>query len=98
MLSRKRSSAVVDPIASDSEVAVLPTSYQGKHAEAESHSERCQKIKETALGPEHPSLAISLSIRAGLLGAQVRACRFFHDSPYSAVNASVVNNRTGVLR
>ena len=47
--------------------SVLPTSFQGKFAEAERLYERCQAIDEKVLGPEHPDLAIMLNNRAGLL-------------------------------
>lgn len=46
---------------------------QGKDAKAEPFFERCQKIQETALGPEHPRVATTLNNRAGLLMSQVRA-------------------------
>ena len=48
------------------------TTGQGKYADAEPLYERCQAIEEKVLGPEHPSLAITLNNRAGLLQAQVR--------------------------
>lgn len=48
---------------------------QGKYAEAGPLHERCQAIQEKVLGPEHPSLAITLSNRAKLLQSQVRAVR-----------------------
>ena len=37
--------------------------FEGKDAEAQSLYERCQEIQEKALGPEHPSLAITLNNR-----------------------------------
>ena len=46
---------------------------QGKFAEAERLYERCQAIRETVLGPEHPYLAKTLNNRAILLHSQVRA-------------------------
>ena len=33
--------------------------FEGKDAEAQPLHERCQEIQEKALGPEHPSLAIT---------------------------------------
>ena len=51
--------------------------FQGKYAEAEPLYERCQAIVEKVLGPDHPSLATTLSNRAGLLEIQVRAVRKF---------------------
>lgn len=46
---------------------------QGQYAEAEARLERSQAIRESVLGPEHPGVAPSLNLRAGLLLAQVRA-------------------------
>lgn len=45
---------------------------QDKCAEAELLYERFQVIQETFLGPDHPSVAATLNIRAGLLWEQVR--------------------------
>ena len=53
--------------------AVLCISCQGELAAAGALYERCQAIDEKVLGPEHPSLATTLSNRAVLLEAQVRA-------------------------
>ena len=53
---------------------------QGKYSEAEPLYERCQAIEEKVLGPEHPSLAITLNNRSGLLKNQVRAVRNFHEN------------------
>lgn len=44
---------------------------QGKHAEAEPLYEQCQATEEKVLGSEHPSLAVTLKNRAGLLYKQV---------------------------
>lgn len=44
---------------------------QGKYDEVELLYERCQPIEEKVLGPEHPSLAITIHNRAGLLVCQV---------------------------
>lgn len=49
---------------------------QGRFAEANLLYERCQSIDEKILGPEHPSLAITLNNRAELLREQVRATNF----------------------
>ena len=43
-----------------------------RYSEAEPLYERCQKIEEKVLGPEHPSLATTLGNRASLLQHQVR--------------------------
>ncbi|CAN0561760.1 unnamed protein product, partial [Laminaria digitata] len=43
---------------------------QGKYAEAEALYTRALDITEKALGPEHPSTAVSLSFLAKLFEAQ----------------------------
>lgn len=48
------------------------TSAQGKYADADSLYARSQRIREEALGPDHPGVAQSLNNRAELLRAQVR--------------------------
>lgn len=45
---------------------------QGRYAEAEELSLRGIKIDENTLGPEHPHLAMSLTVRARILRAQAR--------------------------
>lgn len=52
---------------------------QGKYAEAEPLSERSQAIREKALGPEHPNVAVSLRNRAALLFEQVRDISSFQE-------------------
>lgn len=59
-------------------VALLTTTSQGKYTEAEPLYDRCQAIEEEILGPEHPSLATTLSNRAGLLTSLVRDIRMFY--------------------
>lgn len=44
---------------------------QGKLAEAEQLFQRCEGIFETALGPEHPTIARVLGARAETLMSQV---------------------------
>lgn len=51
--------------------------FQGKYDEAELLLERCEAIEKKTLGPDHPNLARSLYMRAGLLVTQVRAVREF---------------------
>ncbi|CAM9829498.1 unnamed protein product [Ectocarpus sp. 12 AP-2014] len=52
------------------ESAPLWRSCQGKVAEAEPLYDRCQIFKEKVLGPEHPSVAVTLHNRAGLMVKQ----------------------------
>ncbi|CAB1114663.1 unnamed protein product [Ectocarpus sp. CCAP 1310/34] len=47
--------------------------FQGKYEEADALNTRAMKIQEKALSPDHPSLAMSLGLRAWLLSCQVRA-------------------------
>lgn len=49
--------------------------FQGKYAEAESHSKRAAEILEEALGPDHPNVATAFNNLAALLREQVRAVR-----------------------
>ena len=48
---------------------------QGRYKDAEPLSKRCQAIREKALGPEHPDVAVTLNNRGALYQAQVRADR-----------------------
>lgn len=50
---------------------------QGKHDEAEAILQRTQAIQENALGPEHPDVVKTLSLRGRVLLEQVRAVRVF---------------------
>ena len=83
---------------------------QGKLSEAKPLYERCQQIMEKVLGPEHPSLAMTLNNRAMLLESQVRAIRrvLEHSSGRGewvqtenkslVVGKSLLNNRAELLR
>ena len=53
----------------------LCATTQGKYDYAEGLYERCQTIQEKVLGPEHPSLAVTLGNRARLYVRQVRGDR-----------------------
>ena len=50
---------------------------QGRHDEAEAILQRAQAIQEKALGPEHPDVVKTLSLRGRVLLEQVRAVRVF---------------------
>lgn len=61
--------------------------FQDKHEEAGLLFERCQAIEENALGPHHPSLAITLSSLAGWWQDKVRTARRFQNLVFGcAVN------------
>ena len=60
-------------------LACLPFTSKGKFAEAEPLNRRATEIWETALGPEHPNVAVALNNGAGLLREQVRAVRKFQE-------------------
>lgn len=53
--------------------------FQGKFDEADKLNLQGIKIMEKELGPNHPDLATSLTMRAALLGAQVRAATKFRN-------------------
>ena len=58
--------------------------FQGRLDEAGPLYDRSLAIREKALGPDHPDVAVSLNNRAGLLSAQVRAARVFSEYSYGA--------------
>lgn len=45
--------------------------FQGRFSEAEGLAERSHAILVTALGPDHPNIAVGLTVRAALLDSQV---------------------------
>ena len=57
------------------DAVTLCATIQGKYDDAERLYERCQGIQETVLGPEHPSLAVTLGALASLYTEQVRGDR-----------------------
>eukprot|EP00752_Nemacystus_decipiens_P018671 g16739.t2 len=72
----------------------------GKYSEAGPLYERCQAIQEKALGPEHPSLAVTLGNRAGLLKSQERYSEAipFLERALSIRKASLGENHEDTLR
>ena len=57
---------------------------QGKHGEADALLLRAIGIQEKALGPDHPEVAKSLTIRANVLRAQVLRVSPGEDSVFVA--------------
>ena len=57
----------------DGRLCVCGVRVQGRYDEAEPVYERCQAIREKALGPKHPDMASTLCSRADLMVRQVSA-------------------------
>ena len=55
---------------------MMATGSQGKYGEADALSLRAIRIGEEAFGPDHPSVATSLTNRADMLHAQVMRSPF----------------------
>ncbi|CAM9933909.1 unnamed protein product, partial [Ectocarpus sp. 12 AP-2014] len=92
-----------------SPLACLLPDETGKFAEAEPLYDRCQAIYEKVLGPDHPSVAVALQSRAGLLAEQGKfaeaealhdRCQVFNEKvlgPEHPSVAATLHSRAGLM-